>query len=263
MNAPRRLLSLQAELNAELRRALESSGVEPSDLELQQLTSQVGSALGLTLTPPLASVMSTSQVAKAAAAGTAVKTLPAWKLGAWVLGGVVLGAGLSGAVTAGFATSDNSAPTATVAQRAPEQPKPTPALVEAPAEPLDPQPPLPQTAPSPLPSAVAVPRSAAVASAPATDEFALPTTDELTILHEAQVALAANPARALTLSAQHEREFPGGALTQEREVIAIDALLRLGRVAAARTRAQRFELKYPGSAHARHVEQLLKNVPSR
>jgi hypothetical protein len=42
-------------------------------------------------------------------------------------------------------------------------------------------------------------------------------------------------------------------LAQEREVIAIEALSKLGRADDARSRAGRFEQQYPNSAHRRKV----------
>jgi hypothetical protein len=40
-------------------------------------------------------------------------------------------------------------------------------------------------------------------------------------------------------------------------VVAIQALVRLGRVAEARARAARFVEAFPGSAHRTHVEALV------
>ncbi|MET0792442.1 MAG: hypothetical protein ABW061_13055, partial [Polyangiaceae bacterium] len=64
-------------------------------------------------------------------------------------------------------------------------------------------------------------------------------------------------AAALVLAAEHAREFPAGVLTQEREVIAIDALLRLGRRSEAEARAASFHRQFPASAHGRRVDVLL------
>lgn len=269
MKPPIRLSQLQQGLPDELSRALAPSAVEPSELELQQWASQLGSTLGVALTPPAVALPSAVIAAQAKATATAttaaastVKTLPAWKLGAWVLGGVALGAGLSGAVRVGFSPSDNPAPA--VVGVASASAKAAPPAFEAPSVPVVPQPPLPQAEPVATPPVARPTHSApSSSSADVPTEPPLPSVDELSILHRAQGALRRNPAEALALGARHEREFPGGALAQEREVIAIDALLRMGRSAEATARAQRFAARYPGSAHAQRVEQLLKNAEMR
>ena len=51
--------------------------------------------------------------------------------------------------------------------------------------------------------------------------------------------------------------YPGGALVQEREVIAISALAAMGRSGEARARAQRFLAAFPRSAHRRRLEVLV------
>ncbi|HEY4105831.1 MAG TPA: hypothetical protein VGM44_18150 [Polyangiaceae bacterium] len=77
--------------------------------------------------------------------------------------------------------------------------------------------------------------------------------DEASLLERARAALGSNPAQALQLTNEHQKEFPRGALTQEREVIAIAALRRLGRTAEAERRAQAFDRAYPNSAHQHAV----------
>lgn len=60
---------------------------------------------------------------------------------------------------------------------------------------------------------------------------------EAELLEQARSQLAISPSRALKLTAQHEHEFAQGQLLAERELIAVDALLRLGRNAEAERRA--------------------------
>jgi len=81
--------------------------------------------------------------------------------------------------------------------------------------------------------------------------------DELALLARAQAALATDPGTALSLAATHAQTFPGGALAQEREVIAIDALLRLGRKTEGTARAKAFHQQFPASAHGRRVDVLV------
>jgi len=77
---------------------------------------------------------------------------------------------------------------------------------------------------------------------------------EPVLLEQARRALAGSPATALALTNQHAARFPHGVLVQEREVIAIEALRRLGRGAEADRRATAFAQAFPGSAHQRRVE---------
>jgi len=83
------------------------------------------------------------------------------------------------------------------------------------------------------------------------------TETEAHFLQRAQDALATGPAQALALAEAHASRFPAGTLGQEREVVAIQALVRLGRVEEARARGGRFLAAFPGSAHRRRLEALL------
>ncbi len=81
--------------------------------------------------------------------------------------------------------------------------------------------------------------------------------DEARLLESARSALASNPAQALDLAAQHQRFYPAGQLSAEREFIAIDALLRLGRRDEAERRAAPRLAQAPGSLYARRLRRLL------
>jgi hypothetical protein len=80
---------------------------------------------------------------------------------------------------------------------------------------------------------------------------------ETELLGDARAALDRSPAVALTFCERHRREFPNGALVQEREIIAVTALVRLGRTSDARARAERFRRSYPRSAYLRQLERVL------
>jgi hypothetical protein len=102
------------------------------------------------------------------------------------------------------------------------------------------------------------PRAAAPAPAASTEESVAPSpAEELALLNRAQSLLGQNPAMALMLASDHQRRFRPGTLVQEREVIAIDALLRLGQRPAAEARAARFRQQFPASVHLRRVDVLL------
>jgi hypothetical protein len=248
------LLKQRAELSEELRSALQSGGVEPSAAELGLLTSKVAAALAVPLALPAAAEVSASSASKVLGLASAQTTLPLWKLGVWVLGGVALGVGLSAAVT-GLSATDSPTPRALAPRgtSAPSLDSARPALAHS-VEP----PSLPSAAPFAAPSPRPAPSSTVAA-----DELMLPKESELSLLHRAQQSLRLDPARALQLATQHELEFPGGALAQERDVIEVDALIRLRRLPEAEARAERFVSKYPGSAHAVRVARLLRDARSR
>ncbi len=103
----------------------------------------------------------------------------------------------------------------------------------------------------------------AVAAAPTagTGEAVFPDTTgsaEVTLLERAERALRADPASALAITDEHARQYPAGALTQEREFVAIEALAALGRRGEATTRAATFRARFPDSAHLRRLDLLLR-----
>jgi hypothetical protein len=136
-----------------------------------------------------------------------------------------------------------------------------------PAPPALREPPAPATeivpAPAPVPpdtaSSTATEPSGSAHGAPGTARTAtgaarpsLVPEDQL--LERARRALASDPNRALSLTREHARTYPSGVLAQEREVIAIEALRRLGRGSEADARRGTFEQRYPQSAHRRNLE---------
>jgi hypothetical protein len=92
---------------------------------------------------------------------------------------------------------------------------------------------------------------------PAPDDRASRLRAEAALMREAQQSLRTNPGHALELAQRHAREFADGVLGEEREVVTIDALLRLGRRPEAERRAAAYLAAHPGSFHARRVERLL------
>jgi hypothetical protein len=78
--------------------------------------------------------------------------------------------------------------------------------------------------------------------------------DEAQLLRSARATLPSAPARALELTAEHERLYRSGMLVQEREAIAIEALMRLGRRSEATARADRFLARFPASPYRARIE---------
>ncbi|MEO5725804.1 MAG: hypothetical protein ABI134_21245 [Byssovorax sp.] len=122
--------------------------------------------------------------------------------------------------------------------------------------------PTPSSASTALPAAEGASPDLAAGSPQGTLAAGPPTMDsetDIQLLHRALDALGSAPARALDLVNRHAARFPGSALGQEREVLAIDALVRLGRSSEARARAAAFAARFPASAHLHRLEAL---VPS-
>ena len=74
-----------------------------------------------------------------------------------------------------------------------------------------------------------------------------PVADERTLLDEARVAVEREDgAAALVTTEEHARRYPRGILVQEREAIAVRALVLLGRIDEARARVDRFRQAFSG-----------------
>jgi outer membrane protein assembly factor BamD (BamD/ComL family) len=85
--------------------------------------------------------------------------------------------------------------------------------------------------------------------------------EELGLLESAYGALQRGDAEAALASARgHAERFPDGALAQEREVLAIDALMRLNRRTEADARANAFRTRYPTSTHWIRIQGLLSGT---
>ena len=85
----------------------------------------------------------------------------------------------------------------------------------------------------------------------------LSADQELSLLKQASRELASSPAQALVLAEQHRRRFPASVMQEERELIAITALARLGRTAEARKRADKFSQAHVGSVYQGQIEDAL------
>lgn len=80
---------------------------------------------------------------------------------------------------------------------------------------------------------------------------------ELELLSRAQAALGTAPLAALGLCKEHAQHYARGVFAQEREVIAIEAEMKMGRSEVAARRARRFLQAYPRSTHSRRVRALV------
>lgn len=81
--------------------------------------------------------------------------------------------------------------------------------------------------------------------------------DELALLARARRTLRSAPRETLRMTELHRRRFTAPAFAQERELLAIEALVRGGEHAQAAERARRFEERYPRSLHRERLRVLL------
>lgn len=100
--------------------------------------------------------------------------------------------------------------------------------------------------------------TASASGGPALPLGAATPPSEIELLRDARLALRGSPARALALTEEHARAYPQGKMTQERELIAVSALVALGRRTAALSRAASFERLYPTSPYRKQMGDLLR-----
>jgi hypothetical protein len=106
-----------------------------------------------------------------------------------------------------------------------------------------------RVAPRPAPSA-STQASADVRTSPSRE-------NEFALVRRAQDALASDPSRTLSLVQEHVRAFPAGELVQEREVLAVEALARLDRMAEAKARADALRALYPRTPYGARLDRAL------
>lgn len=235
MTDPPRLLD-DPETGDALRQALEAGRAEvPTEAQLDGLAAKLGPLIG------------------GGPGGGGPPADPSPAAGAAATGGKLLG-GL-GIAAAGVAVAFL---VATPDDPVPPRPRPAP-VAEAPVEARTPPVPegldVPDDVPEVEPPAPLARPRASPRPAPT---FEVDPAAELALIRRSQDALRTDPAGALALTAEHERRFGLGTLGQEREVVAIDALHRLGRDDAARARAASFRERWPRSAHLRRIDVILE-----
>jgi hypothetical protein len=251
---------LPLELSELLRAGREPLGTPEEVGELgRRLSALLGPAAGL---PdgggPPAGPGPSGGTAAPGAAPSATPALGVASRGLWALGslGAVVTVGVAAFVLLRGPSDPVSAPSPSAAPAAAPQAAPpaAPEPAKAAPAPSDAAPP-PADADSEPGSEAVLDESPPHPSAARTPHRAAPrrarsdAARETALLEPARAALQSDPAEALKLTRRHRARFPRGALAQEREVIAIEALERLGRKAAARARAAEFERRYRGSVH--------------
>ncbi len=238
----------------ELLRSVLKAGVEcePTDQQLARLDARMSALVGL---PLAASVAASTQLASATIAGA--KPWAGAILGLKV-GGAVMGATLLtgvGWMTVVEPKMNRDVPVQTVAQPVARGRVLPPVLRSAPtveaisiAEP-------PASAPSRSPSEVG--RTAPAGSASLVESPAASAQQEVALLEQAQRALRQGRAQDALRLVQEHQGLPQAVLGQERERIAIEALVQMGDVDTARQRAEQFALRYGQSSYLPRIRQLV------
>jgi len=85
-----------------------------------------------------------------------------------------------------------------------------------------------------------------------------PRLEEAELLEKARALVGSSPAAALKLTAEHSRDFPKGRLGAEADLIAAQSLLGMGKVAAAKQRAQASLARYPSGLYARQLREIIE-----
>ncbi len=255
-------LADDASTSQELRELLRAGDLAgPSEKDLARFAARMAPLVGL----PLADLVPTSlpqgtapadlgadglgvapTPADAAAPVGAAKVAGSIGLKAWIAAGVVsLGLGFLW-VQQGHPASQAVEPVRSAPKLvAPAVPAQVPPVEVARSE-ATPEPIVPKAAETPAPTK----RQATPAAA---------RPDELSLIAQAQ-ALRDQPRALLKVLKQHAAWYPNGMLAQEREVLAVEALLASGKIEAGKRRAARLEAEYPTSAHLPRVRALLEKA---
>lgn len=106
-------------------------------------------------------------------------------------------------------------------------------------------------------SSVALPPTSGASSTPRSRDTDLAA--ERAVIERARSALARGDGQAaLSAVTQHQHEFPRGQLSEEREVLAVQALATAGRAAEAAERGAHFRKSFPNSLLLPLVDQALR-----
>lgn len=182
-----------------------------------------------------------------------------YKFGALAL--VALGGAMTWQTINYLPTAESTAPLLEAAAPVAPTVEPSPSHAAEPALPSVAE--IPTIAVESLPSSasppsVAVPRAARSAPASTQAPSQAPVRElEFAIVQRAQAALATDAARALSIADEHARAYPSGELVQEREVVAVEALARLGRSGEAKSRATALLKRFPRTPYVPRLERAL------
>ena len=77
--------------------------------------------------------------------------------------------------------------------------------------------------------------------------------EETALMERLRKSVRSDPTTAVELADEGEKRFPDSPLREEREALAIDALIDLQKMGSARGRAEFFLRRYPNGKYAAHV----------
>jgi hypothetical protein len=83
-----------------------------------------------------------------------------------------------------------------------------------------------------------------------------PRLEEAELLEKARALVGSNPSGALKLTVEHGRDFPKGRLGAEADLIAAQSLLALGKISAAKARADASLQRFPSGLYARQLREI-------
>lgn len=234
----RRLLEYGDDLNDVLRSALDaeksSPGTDPDAARLAKIGAGIAARVGA---PPPPEPPTNPPPGHAAPVASGVATKAPFVL--------LAAAVIAGLVAIGSMGNEKTAPATPVAVTKTVETAAIPVAEPAPSE--------PGISLNDLPSVATAPK--AVARPTTANEP--PTQEEISLIGRAHDALRSDPVAALALCKQHETKFAGGHFAQEREAVAIEALVYLNRNDEAKKRFAEFDQKFPSSSHRVHLETLL------
>lgn len=238
-------LSTSGDASALLKDALRESKADlPDEARLAAIALKLGPIVGGAAGGGAAAAASGGAAAKASVAPAAAK------LGAASLSMKIAAAVAVTAVAVGgtaVVAPKIMAPKTAVTVAAPSSPITMPARTANDPSTFDLALPPASASAAPLPVPSAKPSTTPPADAPT----------EVALLARAQSILATDPAAALATCSDRARLYPRGSLAQECEVVSIDALVREGKTAEAKARADKFQTDYAGSAHIPRVKQIV------
>jgi hypothetical protein len=224
-----------------LREAIGSARRDvPSDERMKALSLAFGAKLGAAGASGAGGASTASGATGSGTVGTGAASA------AGIKGVGIVAAAVIGASALWYATRPAPSP--------PEPAKPAPVAIVESAAPTKAV--APKSEPIPTLSVDDLPKAPThAAPKPSADDT--PKESDTALLGRAQKELGKNPANALALLGEHAKTFPRSGFGQEREVMTIDALIRLGRRGEAEARADQFAKAYPKSAHNRRIDSLL------
>lgn len=81
---------------------------------------------------------------------------------------------------------------------------------------------------------------------------------EAKLLNQAHAAMATDPRTAYAFASEHAKQYPRGQLAAERELILVQALVKLGRVHEAEARGRALRKSAPSSIYGERLDTILK-----